>query len=283
MLGDRLCADCGYNLTGQPVLRERHYQMLIVRCPECGAVAALQEYPLLGHWVSRWAAVLAAAWLLALVALLVITVAFVSLISIETAERSGDRLATQLETAFQASAVGQQLSNLRVSRRSPEYRKLEPEIEKWYRPDNISTILADQGGLGSLIDWSPIARSAVPAAIISFLLGSIWSVALLAQRLRGRLFFAAAIYAIIAVNMALAVMNWMTDLRATSSSVAIARMGPWVLAGMFLLSAVTFRIGQMCGRSLARTVVKALLPPRLRASLTFLWLADNLPPPRISS
>ena len=60
LVGDRLCTKCGYNLTGQPVLREPHYEMLIVRCPECGAVAALQEYPVLGRWAGRWAALLAA-------------------------------------------------------------------------------------------------------------------------------------------------------------------------------------------------------------------------------
>ncbi len=39
LVGDRLCIRCGFNLCGQPVLRERHYRMLIARCPECSTVA----------------------------------------------------------------------------------------------------------------------------------------------------------------------------------------------------------------------------------------------------
>ena len=35
LIGDRFCTRCAYNLVGQSVLREPHYNMLIVRCPEC--------------------------------------------------------------------------------------------------------------------------------------------------------------------------------------------------------------------------------------------------------
>ena len=68
--GDRLCAGCGFNLIGQPIMREARYDLLIARCPECGAVASLQEYPVLGRWANRWAALLGAAWLLAMLLLL---------------------------------------------------------------------------------------------------------------------------------------------------------------------------------------------------------------------
>jgi hypothetical protein len=66
--GDRLCVECGYNLVNQPILREPHYDLVIVRCPECGAVASVQEYPLLGRWAARWGALLATLWLIFLVA-----------------------------------------------------------------------------------------------------------------------------------------------------------------------------------------------------------------------
>ncbi|MHC4949188.1 MAG: hypothetical protein ACYTG1_13185, partial [Planctomycetota bacterium] len=68
LVGDRLCIGCGYNLTGQPVLREPHYRLLIVRCPECATVAGLQEYPVLGRWANRWAALVAALWFVVLLA-----------------------------------------------------------------------------------------------------------------------------------------------------------------------------------------------------------------------
>ena len=51
-------------MIGQPVLREPHYNMLILRCPECGTVASIQDYPTLGRWANRWAIILSAFWLL---------------------------------------------------------------------------------------------------------------------------------------------------------------------------------------------------------------------------
>jgi len=64
LVGDRFCATCGFNLVGQTVVREPHYHMLMVRCPECGTAAAMQEYPMLGRWANRWARVLAVLLLL---------------------------------------------------------------------------------------------------------------------------------------------------------------------------------------------------------------------------
>ena len=67
--GDRACASCGFNLFGQPITRESHYGLIIARCPECGSVAALQEYPALGKWTRRWTGALAGLWLVLLVAI----------------------------------------------------------------------------------------------------------------------------------------------------------------------------------------------------------------------
>ncbi|MEZ6164498.1 MAG: hypothetical protein R3B67_08695 [Phycisphaerales bacterium] len=47
-------AGCGFNLYGQSVTREEHYGLAIARCPECGTVAALQQYPVMTHWVNRF-------------------------------------------------------------------------------------------------------------------------------------------------------------------------------------------------------------------------------------
>ncbi len=66
MTGDRFCTKCGYNLVGQEIVREQHYELLIVRCPECATVAGLQDYPRLGTWGARWGMVLAALWLILL-------------------------------------------------------------------------------------------------------------------------------------------------------------------------------------------------------------------------
>lgn len=70
--GDRPCLGCGFNLTGQPIVREETYNLLIARCPECGTVAPLQEYPMLGKWAGRLAALMACAFSLVLIGALVI-------------------------------------------------------------------------------------------------------------------------------------------------------------------------------------------------------------------
>src|SRR4051812_32614115 len=73
VVGDRLCIRCGVNLVGQPIVREPVYGMFLIRCPECSTAASLQEYPLLGRWAGRLAALIAALWLLFVVATLLAT------------------------------------------------------------------------------------------------------------------------------------------------------------------------------------------------------------------
>ena len=64
---DRACIGCGFNLFGQSVVKEEHYDLAIVRCPECGVVGALQSYPTMSHWVNRFRAILTALWILVLI------------------------------------------------------------------------------------------------------------------------------------------------------------------------------------------------------------------------
>ncbi len=104
LIGDRLCTKCSYNLVGQLIFREEHYQLLVVRCPECGATAPTQEYPQLGRWANRWAALVAGLWLLVLMVLFVGTAAALFGISVGLADTasgpSGFR--TEMELAFEA-------------------------------------------------------------------------------------------------------------------------------------------------------------------------------------
>ncbi len=65
---DRACIGCGFNLYAQPVTKEEHYGLAICRCPECGTVAALQSYPTMTHWVNRFRALIAAIWIVILLA-----------------------------------------------------------------------------------------------------------------------------------------------------------------------------------------------------------------------
>ncbi len=108
--GDRLCTTCGYNMIGQTVLREPHYQLLIVRCPECGTAAGIQEYPLLGRWANRWGVILAALWFIILLGMLPATSAAIMGCGIgvgEEASHSYGRWLRNLEQTQQQQAQQQ--------------------------------------------------------------------------------------------------------------------------------------------------------------------------------
>lgn len=68
---DRACIGCGFNLYAQPVTKEEHYGLAICRCPECGTVAALQQYPMMTHWVNRFRTLIAAVWIVLLLGLFI--------------------------------------------------------------------------------------------------------------------------------------------------------------------------------------------------------------------
>jgi len=104
---DRACIGCGFNLYGQPVSKEEHYDLAIVRCPECGVVGALQSYPTMSHWVNRFRAILAAAWILILLGAFVgYTMASMGL-SVGAVEIASDELGDQIG-AFHAQWVEDQ-------------------------------------------------------------------------------------------------------------------------------------------------------------------------------
>lgn len=103
LIGDRLCTKCSYNLVGQLIFREEHYQLLVVRCPECGATAPTQEYPQLGRWANRWAALIAGLWLLVLMVFFVGTAAALFGISVGLADTAAGEsdFRTEMELAFE--------------------------------------------------------------------------------------------------------------------------------------------------------------------------------------
>ena len=70
---DRPCARCGFNLHGATIIREPHYQLVSARCPECGQLAALQEYPSLSAWTGRARLLFAAQFVAGALAAILVT------------------------------------------------------------------------------------------------------------------------------------------------------------------------------------------------------------------
>jgi hypothetical protein len=278
LVGDRLCITCGYNLIGQPVLREPHYQMLIVRCPECATVASLQEYPLLGRWANRWAVALASLWLLTLIVLWIGSGAAIFGIGVGAAEVASEKYREYLSDEFQQWVLSRQQQTTtqptpgRVSWNVNDY-------ETWIRQQDMPALFQKAGGWRGAIEWRVLwVWLALIAAAAT--LGCIWSVALLGRKKRGLLLWGGAIM-IVAVGFSMiAFADWYLQDRFWYWRTAEREICPSMMVISLALGAVALIAGLMCGRSLTRGLIRALLPPRLRWSLAQLWIADGLELPR---
>ena len=299
LLGDRLCIKCGFNLHGQTIAREEHYDMLAVRCPECFTIASLQEYPTLGPWAVRFGLVLALAW-----GFCIFITAFLTGLTYYASAEGVAGLATrpaarQIAIAFE------------------EYRQanLEPEESgTLYAADSYWVSNADESDHQAWVDPAWLTKQNLDAltgntfldrfqlrafaAVLPFALGTaawgvVWSVLLLHRRLRLQLL---VLGGIVSLSTALVVLShW-------GSPTAWDGIGPWstfnwgwwgvqaqsiAARGYGLLPALlTIAIGFVAmipgllwGRMLVRGLVRLFLPPHLRGPLAMLWHVDGLPSP----
>jgi len=299
IVGDRLCVKCGFNLTGQPVLREPHYQLLISRCPECGTAAPLQEYPLLGRWANRWAAALAACWLLLLL-VWVIGIGFaVWGLSLGAAELGAERFDDVIEIAYDewAAASAPQAGAahstgapappnppvLPGARLRTHYAGVPAMDRAWWNGVDRAALLQSAGGFRRAVAPDGFIPM-LPLVLMCFLLGAAGSVAML--HLRGvRLALVALAPVAIALALAAATVAVRSaHIRAApfldSEDAAWQIVGPRIHALALALAFVALAAGLVSGRPLVRRAARALLPPRLCNSLSLLWLTDKRPLPR---
>jgi hypothetical protein len=279
LVGDRVCTNCGYNLAGQQIVREPHYGMIIVRCSECGTAAALQEYPILGRWANRWAVALAGTWLLLLLGLWTIFSGIVYAMSEGAQGAAASKFAIYL--AEHQHDWASQRGLLEDPQNVWHYRRGEYAVvdDTWRRESDPSQLLADAGGLSAMLDWRALISSCIGFSFWLCAFGIVWS--LLMPHVR-RLFLPLTTLAIIGLAAVFWAIGeaagseyayWMRDL-------ARHELG-WISFGVFLLIAiVAISIGALIGRTLARLLVRWLLPPRMRGALAPLWLIDGLEPPR---
>ena len=278
IVGDRLCIACGFNLTGQAVFKEPHYGLFIARCPECGVVAALQEYPLLGKWANRWAAYAAALWLAILLGGALGAAMFTFGLSMGSVQIGADRYAD-----FIAMRAGETSHSPNFASMSGAAIRYDAVDLTWWDSQSQWALLADAGGFRRVVA-SQIVGFWIGLAGAGLIVGIIGSVALLhAKRLR-----AAAIMALPVVIAAIIQTSVYTNARidlsgsltASAHDVARIALEPVIFAFADGSMYLGIFLGVMVGRPVARALTRALLPPRLRSSLSFLWLADGKPPPK---
>lgn len=306
---DRACVHCGFNLYGQTVTKEDHYGLAIARCPECGTVAALQQYPVMTHWVNRFRALLTGLYLVLLLGFFALSTVGVSAFAINSASLASEPLADHIGLSFtiwtteqaqaaQAKSASPQTTTAAggttttftlngqattvtttpttgVSYSPGSYRwvTLTPE---WI-DNHMDASISDFGSLWSKRD-PEIYVFMVPAAFVSVCIGIFWSVALLgASRKKALLVPLAAVLIgmvfLIGMNMDDQYYLWASNV---ARHLYVSLIVPFFMGFQLLFLA----IGIWVGRAFARAVVRMALPPRSRLPLAILWTRDGLALPK---
>lgn len=275
LTGDRCCVKCGFNLFGQSIVREKHYGLLMVRCPECGQAAALQEYPSLSGWLNRARFALAAAWL----AVMFIGLAITALIVGAYAE--GVQEVVIAPYVSKATTEFNTWGKANVPNFSPNDYGRFNDISNWWNQLDAQQLFADFGGWGALA-WRGLYLWIYAAATL-IPIGMIWSTFL--ARLRGlRLWLAMLVPTLIAASFLMESLfsrrwSWYVD-----PSPMIAQQVGWLPTLMTLLFALfSLCLGAVMGRRLLRGLLAFILPIQLLPAFRFLWLADGRPLPKTRS
>ncbi len=295
---DRPCSACGFNLHGQPTVRERHYAMLITRCPECGVVAALQEYPSLGRWAGRWAGLIAGVWFLVLIVGVFATGAVMMALASSVRSDAVEPLAIQIATehkaaqtaALTASAAGTAATtaggatgnanlNWYASQEPGKYNSIEIA---WWEKQDAGALLARAmaSEKGSLQWWALWNWRAIPLIFVP--LGCFWAAALVAVPRRRVWVIAipavgAAAFIQVFADADSAVATWM--IHTTAATLAAKLTGGMFFWLTLAAAAVTLGVSALIGRPIVRWMVRWLLPPGACAALGILWTCDGIDAP----
>ena len=273
LVGDRACIKCHFNLAGQQILREKHYGMLMVRCPECGTPATLQEYPLLGRWATRFGYLIAGAWLASMI--LLISLAALALWGMSEA------LAQQLATPYTTHV--QKVWNEHINGTGPPnpyaYTNSQQNTQWWESVDKAQ-LFADAGGWRGAVSWGALWFTLDMLLVIGTI-GAVLAVVMPHLKWKGWLLLALLIatlagsFAWVSISMNQNVYSYYGGVWNSWRQlypILFPLSGTIALAFLF--------IGLSTGRPLARALILLLLPPRLRGPLAFLWRADAKPLPR---
>ena len=299
--GDRLCVQCGFNLHGQTITREPHYRMVSVRCPECSALASLQEYPVLGRWGPRFGVVLALGWLLVALA-----VTFFTGLTLYFASE----IAAGVTTSPAAKQIGQAFAEYSKSEPQDmtefvESGVLEPTYDfegwdmadiwvgrEWLRAQDTAALT--RGYRDNPTYWTRMLVSVIPPLLIGAAWGVAWSIILLHRRKARGLIVTGLIVGLCVPLVVLShwgsssewdgfgpwsSYSWSDDVYTRSIAARELGLGPALFA--LTTGYVGIWLGLCFGRKLVRGVVRLLLPPNLRGSLAVLWHVDGLPSPPV--
>ncbi len=285
--GDRICTKCSYNLIGQQVVREEHYSLLIVRCPECASVTSVQEYPLLGGWAVRWGVVLAALWCLLLIGMWPASSGIICGMSLAVGDEASRTYARHLEglhTASRPQTAGPAAPVASTIITTPGGTTIQTSFagsagfDTWWGQQDHQAVLAASGGWRGAVNGEAFLFL-IPTVCLLFAVGWLWSVFLIQLRRPWLLVWAVAIVGLACVFLLVPILELHLQMASWSRTAARQELAlPAVGIGLvFCIAALV--MGLWFGRPLSRLIVRGLLPPRLRSSLALLWTAEGLNPP----
>ncbi|MFG0300004.1 MAG: hypothetical protein ACF8K1_10435 [Phycisphaerales bacterium JB047] len=274
---DRACIGCGFNLFGQTVTKEEQYGLAIARCPECGTVAALQQYPLMSHWVNRFRAILAGLYLMLLLGTLALSAMIVSGFSFAVTNTASERLGDYLGLSYMNWEKGQAAQTNQNAAVQYNGSGRWMSLSQVWVDEHLDEAVDSFGGL-----WANINPDAfvfiLPVGLVSILIGVYWSVTLLgATRMRAWLVpvLAAMIGAVFVIGM-----NMDPGTYPQASDQALRLYLPRIVPVVMLYQIILMGLGVLIGRPVARFAVCMALPPRSRVPLGVLWTRDGLELPR---
>ncbi len=238
---DRYCPKCAYNLRTQPVRRDGPTQLLVARCPECGAFDAVAgAMTATKPWLSRLATLGLLMWILAVLG------AIFGLSLAQGAVNFGTIAGFTTWQQIQGPIV------TTGSFRSTYQRVLKPD----YRGRNYDFI---------------ITMAVFGSFVLAFLL-----VAMLVVVCHH---WHRAVFACFAVVHTFVVSAFVWEIWQQDMP-GLMDWAKEYIVGFALVRLIGALLAVWAGRPFARLTVRILLPPRIRSVLAFLWLADGLEPPR---
>lgn len=269
---DRFCADCGYNLRTQPVRRDPHTNILIVRCPECGAFAAAADAVTAARpWLHRVATVLLAFWMF-----FMLWIGFLFCL----AQVSAIMMTLENRTAWSSSSAN-------GSPAAPVVPVAPLGPVTITKPDGTTVVFPPPGPATPTTTVS-ISKSKRVVAPRSDDADTILAIALAFSFVLGFVIITGITvamphwprwtYLLPAVLIPLAI-GTIARFAWAESSPELLDWGTRYIAAFAAFHLVGGLTAVAVGRSFARLLVMLLLPPRPRAALAYLWLADGKTPP----
>jgi hypothetical protein len=238
---DRYCPTCAYNLRTQPVRRDGPTKLLVARCPECGSFDAVANTMTASKpWLSRLAMLALVIWILVLLW---------SIFGLSVAQGAVNYAMLEQFTTWQ-----------QIAQPAPALGNTRPNYQRVLRSDYLSR---DYGLVMSIAVFGSFALAFILVALL-----------VVACHHWHRLVFVCFALIHTSVVSAFVWQAWKYDVP------ALFDWGKSYIIGFMIVRLIGALAAVWAGRPLARLTVRVFLPPRIRSTLAFLWLADGLDAPR---